>query len=135
MREPPELSSREEIFQLRCGCWHPSRNLVAANAGEHDAVPLRFHAGCELKSGLGWAASQLFPAGSSGKVITFKNEPEGFLFAYIYVGAGAAALFFHFGEVRELVPVGFRVVVVGECVEARCFGGAPRDDRVRHADD
>ena len=58
-----------------------------------------------------------------------------FLFAHIDVGAGAAALFFDFGEVGALVPVGFGVVVVGDGVEARGFGGAAGDDGVGHADD
>ena len=51
------------------------------------------------------------------------------------MGAGAAALFFDFGEVGALVPVGFGVVVVGESVEARGLGGAAGDDGVRHAYD
>src|SRR6266851_6765804 len=55
--------------------------------------------------------------------------------ADIDVSAGAAALFFDFAEVGALVPVGFGVVVVGDGVEARGFGGAAGDDGVRHAHD
>src|ERR1700722_12503348 len=55
--------------------------------------------------------------------------------ANIDVGTGAAALFFDFGEVEALVPVGFRVVVVGDGVEARGFGRARGDDGVGHAHD
>ena len=51
------------------------------------------------------------------------------------MGAGAAALFFYFGEVRALVPVRFGVVVVGDGVEARGFSGPAGDDGVGHADD
>ena len=51
------------------------------------------------------------------------------------VPAGAAALFFNFGEIGALVPVGFGVVVVGDGIEARSFGGAAGDDGIGHADD
>src|SRR6266849_5850398 len=55
--------------------------------------------------------------------------------ADIDVSAGAAALFFDFAEVGALVPIGFGVVVVGDGVEARGFGGAAGDDGIRHAHD
>src|SRR5258707_15652128 len=51
------------------------------------------------------------------------------------MAAGPSALLFDLGEVGALVPVGFGVVVVGECVEAWGFGGAAGDDGVRHAHD
>src|SRR5437016_5824743 len=47
--------------------------------------------------------------------------------------AGAAALFFDFGEVGALVPVGFGVVIIRERVEARRLCDATGDDGVRHA--
>src|SRR5208282_339291 len=47
----------------------------------------------------------------------------------------ASALFLNFGEVGTLIPVGFRVVVVGDGVKAGGFGGTPGDDGVGHADD
>src|SRR5207253_10676250 len=55
--------------------------------------------------------------------------------ANIDVAAGNASLFFHFGEIGALVPVGLGVVVVGQGIEARSFGGASDDDGVRHAND
>src|SRR5205807_1902731 len=57
------------------------------------------------------------------------------LLANVYMTAGAATLFFDLGEVRALVPVGFRVVVVRDRVEARCFGGTAGHDSVCHAHD
>src|SRR5260370_31066464 len=49
--------------------------------------------------------------------------------------AGGAAVFFRFGEVGALVPVGVGVVVVGGGVEGRGLGSAAGDDGVRHAHD
>lgn len=51
------------------------------------------------------------------------------------MAAGASTLFFDFGEVGPLVPVGLGVGVVGESVEARSFGSAAGDYGVRQADD
>src|SRR5207302_11336900 len=51
----------------------------------------------------------------------------------------AAALFFDFGEIGSFIPVGFevviRVVVPGDRVEARSFGGAATNEDVSHADE
>ena len=46
-----------------------------------------------------------------------------------------AAFFFDFGEIRAFIPVGFGVVVVGDCVKAGGCGGATGDDGIGHADD
>ena len=51
------------------------------------------------------------------------------------VPAGATALFFNFGEIGALVPVGFGVVIVGDGIEARRVGGATGDDGIGHAND
>src|SRR6267154_1320367 len=49
--------------------------------------------------------------------------------------AGAAALLFDLGEIGALIPVGFGIVVIRKCVEARGFCGCASDDGVGHADD
>ena len=51
------------------------------------------------------------------------------------VPAGAPALFFNFGEIGALVPVGFGVVIVGDGIETRRVGGAAGDNGIGHADD
>src|SRR5580698_11425820 len=55
------------------------------------------------------------------------------LLAKVYMTPGAATPCFDYGEVRTLIPVGLRVVVVRDCVEARCFGGTAGSDSVCHA--
>ncbi len=72
---------------------------------------------------------------SGRKAVAIEVELERFLLADVDVAAGAAASFFYFGEIGALVPVGFGVVVVGDGVEPRGFGGAAGDDGIRHADD
>src|SRR6266849_4410789 len=133
MSEHPELASCQKICKLRCGCWHPAGDLVASDAGEHDAISLRGHASSELTASFGRTTTTR--AGSCRKVVAVKLEFEDFLLANINVAASAAAPFFHFGEVGAFVPVGFGVVVVGDGIEALGFGGAVGDDGVRHADD
>src|SRR5713226_9088961 len=49
MSERAELCSCEKIFEFRCGCWHSTHDLVAADAGKHDAIPLRGQAHPELR--------------------------------------------------------------------------------------
>src|SRR5229473_2391221 len=68
-------------------------------------------------------------------MIIVKLEFERLLLTYVNMAAGAAALFFYLGEIGALVPVGFGVVVVGDSVEARRFGGAACNDGVGHAHD
>ena len=52
----------------------------------------------------------------------------------IYVPTGAAAFFFNFCEIGPFVPVGFRVVVEGDRIEAWSIGDTAGDDSVGHAD-
>ena len=130
MREFPELSSCQKIFEVRCGCWHAACDFVAANAGEHHTISLRRHAPSLLAVRFAIANAR-----SRTKSVAIELEVERLLLADIDVGADAAPFFFHFGEVRALVPVGFGVMVVRQSIKPRRLVCVAVDNAIRHADD
>src|SRR6267378_6377479 len=103
--EHPEVTSCQKIFKFRCGCWDTTHDLVAANAGEHDAISLRSHADCATIVGRTTASRTR----NCRKVTTIELEFERLLLANVDVVASAATLMFHLGEVGAFVPVGFGV--------------------------
>src|SRR5437660_12935142 len=112
MSEPAELCSCEKIFEFWCGCWHATHDLIATDAGKHHAISLRGQAHAELGRSAATVARSLF------KAITRRfGRWFGFglffriLRSDIDMPAGTATLFFDFGEIGTLVPVGFGVVV------------------------
>ena len=127
------MTSCQEVFQFGGGSRDAAGDFVAADAGEDYAVSLGGHAGCDMTAGFGRTTAA--GAGNRREMIAVEFKLERFSFANVDVGAGATALFFYFGEVGALVPVGLGVVVAGDGVEARSFGGSARDDGVRHAHD
>src|ERR1700720_4329878 len=122
------MTSCEVIFEFWGGRRHAAGDLITPDAGEHDAISLRRHACCELAAGL--VGKTAAGAWSHHKVVSM--EVERLLLADIDMCAGAATVFFDFGEVGALVPVGFGVVIVRKSVEARGFGDAAGDDSIRH---
>src|SRR5258707_310186 len=127
-----ETTSCKEILELRRRRWHAAHYFVATDAGKDDAISLRRHARRELAARF---VKTNAGAGGRGKAIAVEFELERFLLADVDVGTGSATLFFHFGEIGTLVPVGFGVVVIGEGVEAWGFSGAASDNGVGHAHD
>ena len=116
-----------EDLQFGVGCWYATaRGFFSADSGERDTISLSLmHAailleGSEespLESGVA-AKRSVLQTGHEESCVLICSCPSR---TEIDVGAGAAAFFFHFGEIGALVPVGFGVVVVGDGVEARGF--------------
>ena len=50
------------------------------------------------------------------------------------VPTDAAVFLFDLAEIRALIPVGFRIIVVGDGVEARALGLALSYDSIGHTD-
>src|ERR1700735_1849047 len=69
------------------------------------------------------------------KVVPLRVEAVRFLHADINVASAMAALRFDLGKVRALIPIGFGIVVVRECIEPRSFGCSSSNDGIRHAHD
>src|SRR6266404_1709352 len=100
MSERAELSSCEKIFEFLCRRRYAPHSLVATDAGEHDMIPLRGQAHLDLPG------SAAIVAGSRHKAAARRfGSWFGLVFFFqilstdIDVPAGAAALFFHFGEI------------------------------------
>ena len=120
------------------GVGTPSPCNLASDAGEGDAVALGLYVGRVLLEKFGGAAvgnwgcrkviACKFGAEWYGRVIFFEGSG-------IDVVAGAAALLFDFGEMRNFAPVGFGFVEPSEGVEAGALGLALGNDYIRHADD
>src|SRR5439155_21746368 len=62
MSEGSEFCSCEKIFKFWCGCWHTTHDLVATDAGKHDATPLGGQAHPDLRRRLAIVAGSLYKA-------------------------------------------------------------------------
>src|SRR6266404_976659 len=132
----PKSCSREKISEFRFGRRHTTHNLVSTNACEYDPISLRGQAHPNLR------VSTAIIAGSRHKTVPSRF---GMLFGLgfefwllrtdVDVPTPATAFVFDFREIGAFVPVGFGVIVIRDCVEARSFGFAAGDDDVGHADD
>src|SRR5579863_2554831 len=130
MGERSEIASRDEIFEFRCGCRDPARDLVATGARQHSATALRGHILSELP---GSFVSRASSTRSCCKVVAF--EFKAVVRSDVDLAPSAATLFFYLRKVGALVPVGLGIVVVGDSIEPRRFRPFPRDEDVCYADD
>src|ERR1700724_2298358 len=98
--ECAELCSCEKIFELRCGRWNSTHDLVATDARKHDAIPLRAQAQPDFRR------SAAIVPGSRDKAAVERlvRLPGlrlffGILWTDVDMPAGAATFFFDFGEI------------------------------------
>ena len=133
MGQPAKLSPCEKILKFGRRRWHATHDLVAANAGKHDPIPMRGKAHPHLRGSAAVVAGSWHKARVRRFRTSLGRGP--FFQADVDVPAGAAPFFFDFGEIGAFVPVGFGVVVVGHRIQARGFGAATGDDPIGHAND
>src|ERR1700733_6764398 len=116
MSKAEESGCREQICYLWPRRGNTAEKLVAADPGKYHAISLRPDVCVELS---GAASRPDFRSRTRRKSLIARPEIIGR--GSIDVAASAPALFFYLGKPVALVPVWFRIVVIGDRVEARRF--------------
>src|SRR5262249_39331432 len=131
VRERLELCPGEEILEFWVRCRDTTHDLVATDSRQDNTVAICIQA-CRIPP----ANFSGPPAGfwSHRDVVSINFEIEWLLPTYIDVAAGSASLFFDFGEIRALVPIGLGIVVIRNCIEPWRSSRFAGKDGVCHAD-
>src|SRR5271155_3055716 len=96
-RERQELDPGKKIREFRGWCWNAARDLVSANPGKDDTIPLQLDAGRQLACSIGGSSHG---AGRYGKAIDSEVESPRIPGTNIDVKARSATPLFDFFKIR-----------------------------------